>query len=297
MKLRERTSLSLCAMCLVTLLACGRDPTASAGMGRVAFTTWGEGYIEEGIPVDSEGEPGFVDGWELHYEKFLVNIHEVTVADADGNLGARSSASYFVDHTRPGTKKLALFSDVEAKAWEAVSYQVKPAEPAAVVVSGDADDLAMMVDAGYSIYVAGFATHASVTKTFRWGFTTATQYESCHHTEGGKDNMGIVVTNGSINTVELTIHGDHFFYDRLQSSPDPARKTSLRFDEKAAADDGPGGNADGEISLSEMEGVGIDIAKYNPSGLPAPTLGAFVTSLARTIGHFRGEGECAIRGL
>jgi len=264
-------------------------------VGKAKFTTWGEAYIEDGIPADPEGEAGFVDGWDLRYDKFLVNFHGITVADADGNVGAKASKSYFVDNTKPNRKQLIVFSDLEAKAWEAVSYQIKPAEAKAVVISGDAEDLAMMVGAGYSIYVEGSATKESVTKTFHWGFTTATQYEGCHHEEEGKDTLGIVVTNGSTDTSELTTHGDHFFYDRLQESPDPKIKTRLRFDEKAAADDG--GNADGEITLQEMSELPIDITKYNPSGLHAPSIGAFVMSLARTVGHFRGEGECKVSEL
>jgi hypothetical protein len=279
------------------LVACSSDPTSTGGVGAARFTTWGETYIEEKIPADPEGESGFIDGWELHYDKFLVNFHEITVADLDGNVGAKAPTSYFVDNTKAGRKQLVNFAELEAKSWGAVSYQIKPAEADAKVVSGDAEDLQMMVDAGYSIYVEGSATKESVIKTFHWGFTTATQYQQCHHEEEGKDTLGIVVTNGSTDTSELTTHGDHFFYDRLQASPNPAIKTALRFDEKAAADDKPNGNGDGEVTLEEMSALAIDISKYMPSGLHAPTIGAFVTSLARTIGHFRGEGECTISEL
>jgi hypothetical protein len=282
---------------LVLTLACSSDPTAGLGRGSVKFTTWGEEYIEEGIPADPEGESGFVDGWDLQYDKFLVNFHAIEVADASGEIGAKSEDSYFVDNTKPGRKALVTFPELAAKAWEAVSYQIKPAKANATVISGARDDLEMMIEQGYSIYVSGTATKGAVTKTFRWGFTTATQYEGCHHEQDGKDTLGIVVTNGKTDTSELTTHGDHFFYDRLQESPDPALKTSLRFDEKAAADEAETGNADGEVTLQEMSELAIDISKYNPSGLHAPTIGAFVTSLARTVGHFRGEGECTISEL
>ena len=286
---------ALCVSSLLLSAACSSDPTSSGGKGTSTFTTWGEEYIEEEIPADPEGQSGFLDGWTLHYDKFLVNFHGITVADADDKVGAKSDESYFVDNTKKGRKELVSFEDLEAKAWEQVSYQIKPAKEDAVVVSGSADDLAMMVEKGYSIYVEGSATKGKVTKTFHWGFDTATQYADCHAEEDGKDTLGIVVTNGSTDTTELTTHGDHFFYDRLQASPDPAIKTSLRFDEKAAADDD--GDADGEITLEELDKQPIDVTKYDPSGLQAPTIGAFITSLARTVGHFRGEGECNISKL
>ncbi|MEI2746760.1 MAG: hypothetical protein V9G22_15740 [Ottowia sp.] len=174
--------------------------------------------------------------------------------------------------------------------------QIKPAIADAKIIAGDPADHDMMVKKGYSFYVEGSATKDSggktIKKTFHWGFTIGTQYADCHHEEDGKDTAGLVVTNGSTDTTELTTHGDHLYYDRLQASPDPEIKTSLRFDEKAAADDAPNGNADREITLEEMFKLPIDVTKCDPSGLKAPTIGDFVTSLARTIGHFRGEGEC-----
>lgn len=280
--------LALFASVLGLVAGCSSDPTSSGGKGTATFTTWGEEYIEEEIPADPDG--GFIDGWTLHYTKFLVNFSGISVADAAGNVAASSDESYFVDNTVAGRKELIAFEDLDAKAYEKVSYQIKPAAADAVVVAGDKADLAMMVDEGYSIYVEGEATKGDVTKTFRWGFDTATQYTDCHVEEEGKDTLGIVVTNGSTDTSELTTHGDHFFYDRLQASPDPAIQTSLRFDEKAAAD----ADEDGEVTMAELLETPIDVTKYDPSGLSAPTLGVFVSSLARTVGHFRGEGECQI---
>jgi hypothetical protein len=70
-------------------------------------------------------------------------------------------------------------------------------------------------------------------------------------------------------------------------------KTSLRFEEKAAADQ----DGDGEITLAELDAQPIDVRRYDPSGLDAPSLGAFMTSLSRTVGHFRGEGECQVSAL
>jgi hypothetical protein len=93
--------------------------------------------------------------------------------------------------------------------------------------------------------------------------------------------------------VQLTTHGDHLYYDRLQASPDPEIKTSLRFDTLAAAD----ANDDGELTLEELNAAPLNVRLYDPSGLGAATHGAFVTSLARTVGHFRGEGECSVREL
>src|SRR5215471_1379018 len=86
---------------LFLLTACG-DPTSSGGDGTEKFTTWGEEYIEDGIPSDPKGQNGFLNDWTLHYDKFLVNFHSITVADANDRVGAQSEDSYFVDNTKPG---------------------------------------------------------------------------------------------------------------------------------------------------------------------------------------------------
>jgi len=103
-----------------------------------------------------------------------------------------------------------------------------------------------------------------------------------------------VVTNNQTDTSQLTTHGDHLYYDSLQSG-DNAKPTLIRFDEKAAADDN--GDGDGDITLKELCQENIDPEIYNTSGLPGATIGDFVISLARTIGHFRGEGECTIKRI
>jgi hypothetical protein len=269
-----------------------------SGEGAASFTTWGEEYIEDEIPADPTGEAGFVDGWSVKYEKFLVVFHAIEVADADGDPGATMQGSILVDNTKPGVKSLIRFPKLEARRWPRVGYQIKPAEDDTELVSATAADLALMRDNGYSIYVAGTATKQTeaetLTKTFHWGFSIATQYRDCTQAaESGQVRDGIVVTDGGDDVSELTTHGDHFFYDRLAESPDPAIKTSLRFEEKAAAD----ADEDGEITLDELNDAELDLRLYNPSGFPAATLGQFVTALGRTVGHFRGEGECTVSVL
>ncbi len=277
------------------LLGCS-DAT-SQGKGTEDFTTNGEDFIETGIPA-GDGTSGFVDGWSLKYSKFLVNFSEITVADASGEVVAKLDKPRFVDNVRPGIKELITFSDLDAKAFTQVSYEIKTAVRDTEVV-GDADpaDLDMMVEDGLSVYVEGTATKKKVEKTFHWGFKTQTSYKDCHSAEeNGISTEGVVVTNNQTDTSELTTHGDHLYYDSLQSG-DNAKPTLIRFNEKAAADDGPNGDGDGDVTLQELCQENIDPEIYNTSGLPGATIGDFVISLARTIGHYRHEGECTIKRI
>jgi hypothetical protein len=293
-------SLLLAALGSATSLGCS-DPTAG-GKGNEDFTTWGEAFIEAGIPA-GDGTSGFVDGWSLEYSKFLVNFHAITVADAGGTVAGKLDRPRFVDNTLAGEKELVDFPNLTAKAYPNVSYEIRPAIADEVIVGGaDRSDLAMMVEQGLSIYVAGEASKPDPeddsktrSKTFHWGFKTQTSYRDCHSAdENGISTEGIVVTDNQTDTTQLTTHGDHLYYDSLQSG-DNAKPTLIRFDEKAAADDAADG--DGEITLEELCQANIDPSLYNTSGLPGATIGDFIISLARTIGHFRHEGECTIRRI
>jgi hypothetical protein len=301
MGLRKTSLLPLAALSLGTL-ACS-DP-AGEGQGTERFTTWGEQFVEHGIPA-GDGTSGFVDGWSLEYDKFLVNFHAIKLADAAGKVVAALDKPRFVDNTKLGEKELVSFPNLTAKAYPAVSYQIKPATPDEEVVgASEPDDLAMMLEQGLSLYVSGKAIKSSpndgtktIEKTFHWGFKTQTAYVDCHSAEeNGISTEGVVVTNNQTDTSQLTTHGDHLYYDSLQSG-DNAKPTRIRFEEKAAADDEPNGDGDGEITLAELCRAEIDPSVYNTSGLPGATIGDFIISLARTVGHFRHEGECTIKRI
>lgn len=294
--LRTPFATATCALALgitsLGLTACGSsDPTGSGGVGTLSFTTWGEEYIEDAIPVDPGDGSGFIDGWTVSYDKFLVNFQNIVVANAAGEMAASMASSTLFDNTQPGVKTIVEFDDVPAQSWDRVSYEIAPVTASTELDDGVPQaDKDLMLAGGYSLYVSATATKGDVQKTFAWGFAIGTRYNECHSEQDGRDESGVVVTNNGSLEAQLTTHGDHLFYDRLQASPDPAIRTSLRFDTLAAAD----ANDDGDITLAELEATPLDVRLYDPSGLGAANFGAFVTSLARTVGHFRGEGECTI---
>jgi hypothetical protein len=286
------TFISTCALAL-SVNACGSDDEAD-GEGAITFTTWGEEYIEQEIPADSGDGDGFVDGWSVVFDKFLVNFQNIVVADAAGEVAAEHAGSMLFDNTVEGVKTIIEFEGVKAKAWNRVSYEIAPASAdSELSAEVGAADKQLMVDGGYSLYVAGTATKGSASKSFAWGFDIGTKYQECHSEQNGREEEGLVVKNGGQLEAQLTTHGDHFFYDRLQSSDNPAIVTSLRFDGIAAAD----ADEDDEVTREELDEQLLDVFLYDPSGFDAATMGAFVESLARTVGHFRGEGECTVSDL
>lgn len=292
-KLRTTFAVGACALVLST--ACGSsDPTGSGGVGALSFTTWGEAYIEEEIPVDPGDGSGFIDGWTLRYNAFLVNFQNIVVANATRDTAATMPGATLFDNTLPGVKTIIEFEDVPARAWDRVSYEIAPVTSSSGLAAGVTEaQRDLMLAGGYSLYASGVASKGELEKRFAWGFSIGTRYEECGSEQDGREQAGVVVTNNGRLEAQLTTHGDHFFYDRLEASPNPAIPTSLRFDALAAAD----ADADGEITLAELGAEPLDVILYDPSGLGATNFGAFVTSLARTVGHFRGEGECTVRGF
>jgi hypothetical protein len=278
-----------CFVLALSLVACGEsDPTDTGGTGTVVIDTWGEEYIEQEIPADEPaGESGFADGWTLHYEKFLVTFQRISVA-GDGFAGSK-----VFDMVVPGIKPIVSLDSVDTGEY-GFTYEIAPATAATELGEGATQaDKDLLVNGGFSVHVEATATKGAVSKHFAWSFTQATHYADCHSEQEGKDQLGIVVTNGQTTAVQLTIHGDHLFYDRLQASDDPSIATRIRFDALAAADD-DSATPDDEITLEELEAKVLDVTLYDPSGLGANNHRTFVESLVRTIGHFRGEGECTI---
>ncbi len=281
----KRTRLPRAASVLaLAAIACGPE----RGQGEVTFTTWGEDYIEEGLPSSA-----FLDGWSVKYSRFLVVYRSVTVADDAGDLVASLERPLVFDMTKKaqGTPKTLATFELEAKPWPNVSYQVGPitadAEPGELATQADVD---LLQAEGASIHVEGTATSPSgEEKTFSWSFAPATLFQGCHGMQDGKEVEGVLVTQGGRQEVELTVHGDHLFYDDLQSE-----QGGPRFQAYADAD----ANGDGEVTLQELDAVPLytipaDKGPYGTGALGnVDTLGQYARTLARTIGHYRGEGSC-----
>jgi hypothetical protein len=268
---------------LSILVGCGSDD--EAGRGTAQITLWGEEYIEEGIPAEA-----FEDGWSVQFDEFLVMFSDIYARDGREN-GARFGSTELVDLVKPGPYAVITF-ELEARAFGQFGYTIAPAGSADVRHETASDEqLERMFDGGYSVFVSGVATRDGLTKTFAWGFTNTTHYEECVSEVDGKEVPGIVVANGANEIVQITIHGDHFFYDDLASE-----SAVPRFDAIALADS----DDDGEVTLEELSAVKLVNILEGTYGTGSAShvddLGAFVRSLTSTIGHFRGEGHCVSTG-
>lgn len=260
--------------------ACGGD-----GEGPVEITAWGEAFIEEGI----DGAD-FADGWSAQFDTFLIVLGDVTLAHADGGQAELGRMVLF-DLVRPGPHPVGTTEPLEARNWERVGYRMGVADETTTAHgSASSDALTLMQQGGYSLYVEGSATDGTTTKTFAWGFSEAVRYERCVDVGGGQEIDGLVVAAGATTSMQMTIHGDHFFYDDLQSG-----EAELRFQNLADAD----ADGDGEVTLEELFDVPLanlppDRGPYGVGASNVDDLGGYLRAAVHTVGHFNGEGHCEV---
>jgi hypothetical protein len=249
------------------------------GVGELSLTAWGEDYIEQGIPAAA-----FEDGFTVRYTKFLVVLKDFSLATKTRVKGPSQATAQVVDVTKPGPLELQLFKGVEALKWDHVSYGIGPSPAAVGAGEVSAADVEVMKSSGSSLWVEGTVSKSGVSKSFSWKFDVDTHYGACTNPDFGE---GVTVPSGGKVSVELTIHGDHLWYDDLQS---PAAKV------RGSAITGADGNGDGVVTQQELAAVqltSLPLGQYGTGGASSvKTLNDFVRALARTVGHFRGEGEC-----
>jgi hypothetical protein len=279
-------------LCLM-VAACGDDESSRDGSLRVEIS--GEEASRSGYPVGSgDDEIAFVDGWTLEFEKVLVSLSDFELQTSDGD-DAQLVAGAVVADLHQGEPRLWNFTEVPARRWDRVGYRYTP--PTADVIKAndiDDDDIELMIDEGYSLYIAATAKKDLRTVPLTFGFAFEVQMSQCEN--GMDDTDGIVVANNAINTAQITVHLDHLFFDSYATD-----EAELRFDPMAAVAPGSGPLTLSDLAeqsnlsdLKDADGKPLDVA-YDPGSAfdPVPkTLEDYVVAAATTTGHWNGEGHC-----
>ncbi len=222
------------------------------GSGEWTANIWGEDYIESGIPAAE-----FSDGCSAVFEHFHVSVTEASLINGDDEAEASVAADVW-SLTDPGPQEMGT-EPAGSGEYTTARFTIGPAD-------------------GVSVHASGTLTCPSGTVTFDWAFSESTTYncELSNLTVSGK---------GGAET-ELTVHGDHFFYDDLE-----AADAVLQGEPIVAAD----ADGDGAVTMAELSAVDIAPLGYGVGSQSDVTdLGGFVTHLARTLGHVDGEGHCSV---
>jgi hypothetical protein len=258
--------------------------SSSCASGSLDITTWGEDFIESGIPAST-----FADGGAVTYSRFLVNFADFSVVGGDGATGGTSAGPALFDLHKSGPHAITSLSDLPARRYEDIAVSVVPATGSPAVTNVDDDAATLMSDNGYAVYVEGSIALDGATKTFTWGFDTATRFTDCELEDG---SLGVVVPDGSAGEWQLTIHGDHLFYDDLASEDAVLRVAAIV---GADTDD------DGAITREELAAVDLTTLPADQYGTGGAadvfTLDGFIADLTRTLVHHTGEGHCTATAL
>ena len=240
------------------------------GTGTWTVETWGEEYIEDEIPGAD-----VADGYTIVYDEFLIALSGVALVDGNGEAVASLEGQQVFDMAQAGPHAVGEAA-AQATHYDHVDMVLSPASGA---VAGNAtdDQVAFMNDNGLSISATGSASLGGDSYTFAWDFDTDTHY-ACE--------PDLTIADGGEGGTQLTIHGDHLFYDDLED-PD----AGVAFQVLADADaDGDGAITRAELEAVDVAGTGYGVGQY--SGVT--DLWAFVAHLTRTLAHIDGEGHCQV---
>jgi hypothetical protein len=229
-------------LCFITAFA------PACGAGEWVVTTWGEEYIEQGIPAEV-----FADGCSARFDSFTVQLQEIALLDGAGEEAGALDGVFLVELTEPGPQTLGRAS-APATLYDAARARIAP------------------VDGAPSVTAAGVITCGEASVSFDWSFSTDTTYVCAPE--------DLTLPRGGEATTELTIHGDHLFYDGLESPDALVRAEAL---------------ADGVVTQAELDAVplaplGYTVGQYSD----VTTLGQHVERLTRSLGHVDGEGHCQV---
>ncbi len=260
------------SVALFSVLSCDEEEQDIAE-GTLTVEIWGEEFIEEGIPADE-----FADGYALVFSKFLVTVSDISVAQQNKEPALTASEMKVWDVVKKGPATIES-STAKAGDYTVSAYRISPATEKAFSGNASSDDVDMMIEKGLSVYVEGTASKENNTLSFAWGFSTDTVYDPCH-------SIGQLMPQGKA-TVQLTIHGDHLFYDSA-TSEEPA----LVFNDIALAD----GDNDGVITEEELLAYDITaLPIYNVGNLKIDNLYDYIDHMTSTLGHIDGEEHCEIK--
>lgn len=266
--MHEKMSFVGCAAALVAALGGGCSEEEETGT--LAVEIWGEAYAESGIPSSV-----FVDGWSVRFDRFLVVVGGITAARGTRAPEFAEDPQRVFDLVRAGPHRIAERA-VPAGRYDNTGYRTAPAGPGAIAGNVTAEDVRLMRDGGYAVYVEGAAQRGTITKTFRWGFTTDATYRRC-------ESQASVPAGGSA-TIQITIHSDHLFVDDLA-----AEEPDVTFAVLAGADT----DMDGEIEQAELAAFDITaLPNYGTGSEDIDNLWDFLSALAGLLGHIDGEGHC-----
>jgi hypothetical protein len=153
-----------------------------------------------------------------------------------------------------------------------------------------------MIAGACSFLIAGVLTEDATSRSvsFRLCVPADTRYGPCSTPDG---MSGVAIVSSATTPVQLTIHGDHLWFDSFPSGAEAIVQRRAAWMASCDAD------ADGRVTEAELRAtpaasVFTTTRHYHLAGAPTvdghgiTTAWDFVRAQMSTLGHFQGEGEC-----
>lgn len=324
MKHQSKKLVTIAALLSSVVVGCGDD--SGVGEGSLSVLLEPEDTIVEGIEAGDSGET-IQDGWAVAFDKYIVTIGHIDVHLAtDESTDAEADEIFAVDLTRidPSGLELWTLDGLQEGRWQ-LSYETAGAVHGAVPhESVSMADFDSMVESDFTYLIDGALTKSdgqscppsAVAKVgdrepngktsgdndcydapevrFTFGAPAETLFGPCEIDEV----PGFAITADQTESVALTIHGDHIFFNGF---PTGSEGGVMRLAQWLADCDL---DLDGTVTQEELESITpaelpeLDTERYQLGGAPITieTMYDYVSAQLKSQGHFRGEGECAIDG-
>jgi hypothetical protein len=309
-----------------TFLAVGCADTG-VGSGDLTVLVEPEDTIVDGLDPGDSVE-SIRDGWTVRFDKMVVAIGDVDLhLSTDDAVEAAAHEVFAVDLAGVGGSGAELWElpGLRAGRWEIV-WATPAADESTTRAEGVTDeDLARMQAEGFTYLVAATLTKpdgvscpptalaqipadavpvstaadgrdcfAAPSLAIDLGAEADTLYGPCE-VDG---TPGVSIASGGTQTVALTIHGDHLFFNGFPEGSEGGTQRLAQWWADADLD------LDGTVTAEELQSISpSDLAelddRYQLGGSPITPLDDmydYVRAQLKTQGHFQGEGECPVDG-
>lgn len=284
-----------------------------------------EDVIVDGLEAGESAE-NIRDGWNVTFDKYVVVVGDVDLHfSSDESMEAEAEDIFAVDLTKVPSSGLELwgFDDLKAGRWEFNYSTSGGAHGALRDDSVSRNDFDEMVDNDWTYLIEGELSNeegqscppASLVEPgnnesngnesggnecydaarvqFAFGATAMAGYGPCEIDEV----PGVSVPSGGTQTVAITIHGDHIFFNGFPEG----NEGGVRREAQWLADCDL--NLDGMVTQEELEAITPAqlpaVEDFQMGGAPIePTnMYEYIRAQLKTQGHYQGEGECPVDGV
>jgi hypothetical protein len=277
---------------------CGDD----YGVGNLQVLLEPEATVTDGLDPGSELEH-VRDGWTVRFTKYVIAVGDIQLGTSHRNIAHRDDTMHVVDMTSlpPAGFFLAQFDEIDARRWDYFGYTTGHVDGGLRDDSVSQEDMDEMAANGWTYLMEGTVTNpegescppggtcAPATEVaFRFGIPAYTEAVRCE----AEGIFGVSVAENTTTSVNVSIHGDHLFFDSFPTGPEIVDRRAQWIANADLDQDGMATQEDLKaIALEDLFPSNL----YSYEGAPFIELATafdWLVAQSHTQPHFQGEGHC-----